>query len=166
MSLIFTIIQLIFYIWSAHIAITIAVWEVNGQSNYIGLRMYSLFICYGIHIMILISSIWFWGYIIGIIMFLLDFFSFINSIFGWIFSLSWLKYTHNSLFMDRIIGIKYFELFLTFILYLIFTIVYFINTSFQCAKSTSLYSFTFLIITIIISVICFLINIFAIQKRF
>jgi hypothetical protein len=107
------------------------------------------------YIFALASSIWYCGWIVGIIIFLLCLFGIIHGTLSWILSVPFLNVNvqKEATFLARIWGAFP-------IAAIIFQIVSFFITSFQSITSTSFWSFQSLIIVLIIMIVGFVIRFF------
>jgi len=104
-----------------------------ASNQRMGLNPYpfgSTILCYITHFILLVTNIWYLGWIAGIIVFLLSFFSMLHSTIGWVFSIPTLFYTDESQFF-RLVRRQVSLLTPTLLISLIFCIISFINTEFM-----------------------------------
>lgn len=152
----FIILFILFYILSNEIwvQVTHAVEQGASPSPY-GTAWFS----YGLHIIVLVSSIWYFGVFIGILLFLAHFFTFTHSLYGWVVMIpsiikssklpdnKRIEYNNNKL----LARLSMFSVIVP--LYMLYTIVSFFIVEFGVGLETNIVSLNFVVFLILLALI-------------
>lgn len=157
------------YMQIAFIILFICVNELLYQvasNQRLGLNPYpmgSTIMCYITHFILLITCIWYWGWLVGIIIFLLSFFSVIHGAFGWLLSIPALFYTNESQ-MYKSAHRQISWLTPALLLSLVFCVLSFIYTEYMSLTEILKENSTLIIILIVIAVVLYLIRLLVVSK--